>query len=232
MSDFAWDIKHYPMLAAYEAALLPFQKPAWIKGITIHHTWRPTRAEWAGHRHMASMGEAYEHKGWDSGPHLFLAALTPGPFNDGIWAGTPLAVPGTHAGGCNVSHIGVEVVGDYDREPWPAKVAELVYGVVLLLMQWGKIPVSQIHGHRECLANKSCPGRQIDMNEVRRNLQARLIPRYRLPRVAIRERPDTGSAFLGYLDCTTEYGIKELRGGWGKLAASNGWVPMAGLEKV
>lgn len=229
---FAWDIHHYPTLADYESALLPFVKPAWIKGITIHHTWKPTRATWAGHRTMESMGEAYEQKGWSAGPHLFLAALTPGPFTDGIWAGTPLAVPGVHAGACNVSHIGVEVVGDYDVEPWPAKVSDLAYSVVLLLMRWGDIPVGQVHGHRECLDNKSCPGNKIDMNIVRRTLQARLpVPRYRLPRVAIYERPDVAAPVAGYVRSDTEYGVKATAKGWGELS-SGGWVQLARLEKV
>lgn len=179
---------------------------------------------------MESMGEAYEQRGWDSGPHLFLAALTPGPFTDGVWAGTPLAVPGTHAGDCNPSHIGVEVIGDYDSEPWPAKVAELVYGVVVLLMRWGNIPVVQVHGHRECLANKSCPGRQIDMNQVRRTLTQRLpVPRYRIPRHPYFDRP--GGVQLGYLGSDTEYGIREIKDGWGKMSGGT-WTPMAGLELV
>lgn len=235
VSDFAWDIKHYPTLTDYESALLPFQKPSWIKGICVHHTWKPTRAQWAGQRSMVSMGEAYEQKGWSAGPHLFLAALTRGPFTDGIWAGTPLAVPGVHAGGCNVSHIGVEVVGDYDVEVWPAKVADLVYGVVLLLMRWGNIPVTQVHGHRECLQNKSCPGSKIDMNVVRQTLAARSTPRYRLPRHPYYDRP--GGTQLGYLSSTMEYGVLEIRDGWGRMRvdasdADGKWTPLTGLELV
>lgn len=171
---FQWTTTHYPTLDAYLQALLPFHKPAWIKGITLHHSYRPTRAQWRGHVTMENTKQYYINKGWESGPHLFLAALTPGPFNDGIWAGTPLAHPGTHAGKCNSDHIGIEIVGDYDVEPWPLAVSELVYSVTLALMHWGHIGPEQVQGHRECLKNKSCPGSMIDMNRVRAELKRRL----------------------------------------------------------
>jgi len=227
MATFAWEIQHYPDLADYESALLLFTKPSWIKSITIHHTWKPTRGQWAGRRTMESMGEGYARKGWPSGPHLFLAA---GTSADGIWAGTPLAVPGTHAGGCNADHIGVEVVGNYDIEPWPAAVERLVYDVVLLLMRWGNIPAERVHGHRECLPNKSCPGSMINMDSVRKTLENRLVPRYRLPRHPYFDKPH--GTQLGYLNSYTEYGIREVTGdGWGHLADGT-WTPIAGLELV
>lgn len=170
MADFAWQVIHYPTLADYLRALLPFHKPDWIKGITLHHTWVPTRAEWRGKPTMDSLGFYYRKLGWSAGPHLFLAADTPAPLSAGIWAGTPLASPGVHAGKCNSSHIGIEIVGNYDIEPWPSDVAALVYGVTIELMKWGHIPVERVQGHRECLRNKSCPGRMIDMNRVRERL--------------------------------------------------------------
>lgn len=173
-TPFAWDIKHYQTLQDYLAALLPFPKPAWISGITLHHTESPTRAQWRGLTTMQNLKPFYQGKGWSAGPHLFLAALTPGPLTDGIWAGTPLAVPGIHAGACNPDHIGIEVVGDYDVEPWPLAVSELVYGVTTALMQWGHIPVARVQGHRECLDNKSCPGKAINMDAVRAELGRRL----------------------------------------------------------
>lgn len=173
-SNFAWDIHHYPTLQDYLAALLPFKKPDWIKGITLHHTESPTRAQWRGLTTMQNLEPFYRGKGWTAAPHLFLAALTPGPFTDGIWAGTPLAVPGVHAGVCNPDHIGIEIVGDYDVEPWPLAVSELVYGVTIALMRWGGIAPANVLGHRECLPNKTCPGKAINMDAVRGELGRRL----------------------------------------------------------
>jgi len=176
MSVFSWETIHYPTLAAYTAALLPFHKPAWISAITIHHSAIPTRSQWRGRSTMEATKQYYINKGWSAGPHLFLAELTPGKLNDGIWAGTPLATTGIHAGACNSSHIGIEVVGNYDVEPWPREVAELVYSTCVVLMKWAKIAPAQVQGHRECLDNKSCPGRKVDMNAVRNELARRLKP--------------------------------------------------------
>jgi hypothetical protein len=173
---FSWDILQYPSVAAYEAALAPFRKPAWISGITLHHTWSPTARGWEGERTMIGLKAFYKAKGWSAGPHLFLCAGSPHPANDGIWAGTPLVVQGVHAGVCNSDHIGIEIVGDYDDAPWPPPVADLVFGVVLALMRWGAISPARVQGHRECLPNKSCPGRAIDMNVVRADLTRLLAP--------------------------------------------------------
>lgn len=174
MCVFSWETTHYPSLAAYTAALLPFHKPDWIQAITIHHTAIPTRAQWHGRATMEATKRYYIAKGWSAGPHLFLAELTPDKLNNGIWAATPLATPGIHAGACNVDHIGIEVVGAYDVAPWPYEVAELVYATCVTLMRWAKIAPARVQGHRECLPNKSCPGRAIDMNQVRSELARRL----------------------------------------------------------
>lgn len=173
MSVFAWQTTQYPTLDAYRAALLPFKVPSWIKGITLHHSLVPTRAQWRGHMTMEGTKQYYIDKGWSAGPHLFLAADVPLLRDAGIWAGTPLAVSGIHAGGCNPDHIGIEIVGNYDIEPWPAAVSDLVYGVTLLLMDWADIAPAQVLGHRECLPNKSCPGAKIDMDAVRAELTRR-----------------------------------------------------------
>ena len=174
MSVFAWQTHQYRTIEDYNVALLPFKKPAWIKGITLHHTAIPTRAQWRGHSTMEGMRTYYIGKGWPAGPHLYLAALTPDSLNEGIWGATPLASQGVHAGKCNAGSIGSEVVGVYDREPWPHEVAELVYTTCVSLMRWAKITPAQVQGHRECMANRSCPGRAIDMDAVRAELTRRL----------------------------------------------------------
>lgn len=174
--SFAWSTMHYPTLDDYKAALAPFPKPDWIRGITLHHSFIPTRAQWHGYTTMQGTRDYYIGLGWSAGPHLFLAADVPHAIDAGIWAGTPLAVSGIHAGACNADHIGVEIVGDYDREPWPPAVSDLVYGVTLALMDWAAIAPEKVHGHRECLPNKTCPGARIDMNAVRAELARRMHP--------------------------------------------------------
>jgi len=170
--SFAWDTTYYPTRLEYQAALLPFAVPAWIQGVTIHHTWSPTQAEWRGKKSMDALERFYrDTKKWPAGPHLFLAP-------DGIWAGTPLSHTGVHAGDCNASMIGLEIVGNFDKVPWDIGLRERVYALLILLLHWMGKDERAVKGHRECLPNKSCPGKAIDMTSVRTQLRDRLFDRH------------------------------------------------------
>ena len=120
---------------------------------------------------MDSLGRFYQAKGWSGAPHLFLAP-------DGIWAGTPLSHTGVHAGDCNASMIGLEIVGNFDLQPWDIGLRERVYALLVLLLHWMGRDEKAVAGHRECLKNKSCPGRAIDMNVVRSTVRDRLFDRH------------------------------------------------------
>jgi hypothetical protein len=81
----------------------------------LHNTQIPTFDEWhriSGERRMAGLATYYrDERHWSAGPHLFVA-------DDLIWAFTPLNVPGVHSPSWNGVSWGVELVGDYDREPF------------------------------------------------------------------------------------------------------------------
>lgn len=198
---FAWDIQHYPTLASYRDALMPFAVPAWIRygdrpGVTLHHTVVPTQATWRGRRTMEALGRYYRGLGWPAGPHLFLAP-------DGLYAGTPLAVPGVHAGACNQGSIGLEVVGNFDQQAWGPVLQARVYELTCLLLRWMRRDETSVRGHRECLSNKTCPGAAIAMGTVRTHIRNDLFAaeRFRVAVLAarVRDRPDTAGGSLGTL---------------------------------
>jgi hypothetical protein len=190
---FAWDTIYYPSIQAYAAALWPFPKPAWVSGVTLHHTWKPTEADWRGERSMDALERYYRGTlKWLSGPHLFVAP-------DGLWAGTPLASRGTHAGICNTDHIGVEIVGNFDARPWGDGLREYIYQLSVLLLQWAGVDETRLHGHRECLPNKSCPGWTVNMANVRQDVGRRLFNRRFVVQVTsarVRVLPRTDRATL------------------------------------
>lgn len=165
MPPFAADIRHWPTLASFEAHLAAHDPAicAWVAGLTYHHTYRPTLAQWRGAASMRGMQAYYVGKGWPSGPHLYIAP-------DGIWQMTPLNLPGTHATVCNPHTWGVEVVGDYDLAPWPPIIRDLALGVGVALLRWRGLSPETVRGHRDCNSPKSCPGRAVSMQEVRRLL--------------------------------------------------------------
>lgn len=171
---FAWEPQHFATVEAFRAYTETLTVPAWVSGTTLHHTYIPVPAQWRGPASMEGLRAYYrDTKKWDAGPHLFLCAGAPNPANDGIFIGTPLRTQGIHAGVCNDDHWGIEIVGDYDKTPWSPRLKSLIYGTVEALEALGHFGSERVQGHRECLANKSCPGAAINMNVVRAELEQR-----------------------------------------------------------
>lgn len=215
---FLWETRYYPSRLEYAEALRPFAVPSWCKRITLHHTYKPTAADWRGRRTMDVLERYYHAKGWPSGPHLFLAP-------DGIWAGTPLASPGTHAGICNKDAIGLEIVGDYDDRPWDLGLRERIYMLLVVLLQWLGATEQQVRGHRECNSPKSCPGRAISMDIVRSDLRARLFDRrftVAVPAANVRMYPRLNSLILGKAKYGDALHAHPVRGDM--LAGSDRWA--------
>ena len=132
-------------------------------GLVIHHTWKPTKAEWRGDISIEGLRKYYESKGWSAGPHLFIA-------EDGIWLFTPMKDVGIHAGAGNSTYswgrltgytIGIEVVGDYDTEKWSGKTKENALGAIQMLMTQFAISTEKVTFHRDWTNQKTCPGSAI-----------------------------------------------------------------------
>lgn len=171
---FAWQGTQFTNLDVFRQYLARQTRPSWVRGSTIHHTWKPVPADWRGMASMDSLARFYRvDKGWPAGPHLFLCVGAPGPRNDGIFIGTPLDTRGVHAGACNDDRWGIEIVGDFDKAPWSPRLADLVYSVLLALSAFGDFDPAAVNGHRECNSPKTCPGTAINMNAVRMEVKRR-----------------------------------------------------------
>lgn len=152
-----WSVPEYlPWLAEQPRA-------QWAHGITMHHTASPSLAQrpvGLSAQHIANMRDYYiREKEWSTGPHLFV--------DDRMVSGlTPLSLPGTHARSYNGTHIGVEVLGDYDSEsPTEGRGAVCWWHAALVvagLVQWLQIDVERVNFHRDDPRTaKSCPGRLV-----------------------------------------------------------------------
>lgn len=189
---FAWNVRQFASLDEFRAMLSKESAPRWAAGLTIHHTYRPTAAQWAGKRSMDALGRFYRAKGWSAGPHLFVAP-------DGIWLGTPLSARGVHGTACNTDRIGIEIVGDFDTAPWPPALQQRVIALSVALLHWLRADERMANGHRECPSEKSCPGRAVNMALVRSWIGAQLFTQ-RFATIAdvsnVREYPRVSSAVL------------------------------------
>jgi hypothetical protein len=170
------DIRQWSTWQAFREHLFQHDRRIcrWVGGAVIHHTWRPTPVQWRGIASMESLKRFYIAKGWTAGPHLFICAGAPNPADDGIFQLTPLNLRGVHAGVCNPTTWGIEVVGDYDKAPWSDATSDLVTHAVRALFDWRELDTTPrtLKGHRDCNSPKTCPGSAINLDYVRRQVLA------------------------------------------------------------
>lgn len=128
--------------------------------VVLHHTWRPTVAQWQGLTSMRGMQRYFAGLGWTAAPHLFAAP-------DGIWLFTPLREIGVHAGRGNGSFskgwytIGLEMVGDYDNARPSGAVWEHALAILGGLALRLKLPPAQLLKFHRDYSTKTCPGRAV-----------------------------------------------------------------------
>ena len=89
--------------------------------MVIHNTAAPTLSQWHSspanlppekrrlQRMRNLIGYYRDTQGWSSGPHAFVD-------NEFIWTFTPFNQKGTHSPSWNGTALGIELVGDYDKE--------------------------------------------------------------------------------------------------------------------
>lgn len=239
----AFDIAiiHWRSIAEFAAALKTIKRPAWCYGITNHNTYIPNEDQWRGMASMLSMQATYVAKGWPSGPNLYLCAKAPNPSDQGVWQMTPITRPGTHAGACNNSHLGIENVGDFDRAPPSADQYTLLIAINLLIMQaWG-LPPDVINVHNECMTGRTCPGKFLTGTQIRADLNSKppkppkppATTRYRAITCApvFQDRRPDAPLVLTVTAGTVEL-IDDVTAGWVHLSSGAGFSPLSCWEKV
>src|SRR4051812_43671358 len=88
--------------------------------VVLHNTSEPRLSQWhstPGEQRMRNLEDYYKGLGWSAGPHLFVA-------DDLIWVFTPLTTSGTHSPSWNAISWGVEMVGEYEEEPFDPRVKQ------------------------------------------------------------------------------------------------------------
>ncbi len=137
--------------------------PAWCKGVTLHHTAGPSlaqRPDGLTAQHMENIKYHYlKEREWKTGPHLFVDDIR-------INGLTPLQLPGTHAVSFNRTHIGIEVLGDYDSEsPSTGRGLTCWMHAALVtadLLRWLDLGAEAVNFHRDDpRTSKTCPGRLV-----------------------------------------------------------------------
>lgn len=152
--------------AELRAYLATLKRQDWIKGVTFHHTAEPALSykAWANGWNptlIANMRDGYQrNKGWASGPHFY-------PDDYRIWGLTPPTEKGVHAVSFNGSHIGIEVLGDFDTESHTsgrgAKCWLHAFECAAEVLTWAGLTAEKFNFHRDDpKTQKTCPGKNID----------------------------------------------------------------------
>lgn len=122
---------------------------------------RPTMEQWL--RNLASY---YAGLGWNSMPHAFVLP-------DGrVGLGAPFNVKGTHSPSWNSVSIGVETLGEFERDIWAGtpteQAAVALFGELCLKLNWQPDVYARgvrgIHFHKEDphTTHRTCPGKNVD----------------------------------------------------------------------
>lgn len=150
------------------------------KFIVLHNTSVPTIKQWLAwdaakrQQYIKNMEPYYAGMGWRGGPHFFVppqADIAAFGFND-------LATCGTHASCFNSDSIGIEMVGEFNVEPFDSGPGAMVRDNAVFLLaclhkKLGLTPEPYVYGsrglhfHIECKAdNHDCPGKFVHKSDV------------------------------------------------------------------
>jgi hypothetical protein len=156
------------------ATLARMVQPSWARCIVMHHTAAPSLAQRENGfsvQQIRNIRDFYIlERGWNEGPHLFVD-------EDQIFGMTHLQTRGVHAPKWNSTGIGIEVLGDYDREdPLSGRGLQCwrnAARAASVLCDWLDITPSEftVLFHRECpvtqrRSGKSCPGTLVEKEWV------------------------------------------------------------------
>ena len=139
----------------------------------VHNTSAPRLSQWHSHPgevRMRNLQSYYrDQQRWSAGPHLFVA-------DDRIWVFTPLTTSGVHSPSWNAVSWGIEMVGEYDDEPFNPGVRENVVDALAVLHAWRGIDPGTLRFHKEDpnTTHGRCPGRNVDKADLIARVRARM----------------------------------------------------------
>src|SRR5215471_7461508 len=143
--------------------------------VVLHNTASPKLSEWhkiSGAERMKNLEDFYQNQQkWSAGPHLFVA-------DDLIWSFTPLTVSGVHSPSWNNVAWGVEMVGDYNVEPFGDAVCSNAVSALATLHALMGLDPTTLRLHKEDpQTTHDCPGKNVSKDVIIQSILASLAKR-------------------------------------------------------
>jgi hypothetical protein len=152
-------------------SLLASVRPSLTRRITsvhLHHTWRPTRAQFRGLATIEGMRNYHIGLKWDD----IAQHLTIDPMGT-AWTGRNWNLPPASQSGKNgkpdAGPFMIEIVGDFDegRDVLDGEQRASVHTIVAgILEEYGLDATKHVHFHRDLGSPKTCPGSGVDKKRL------------------------------------------------------------------
>ena len=135
--------------------------------MVLHNTAVPSLKQRPGgltKQHILSLEKFYrDEQHWSAGPHLFVD-------DKQIWVFTPLTTSGVHSPSWNKTALGVEMLGDYDKEEFDSgrglKVQQNAVAAFATLSAVLGLDPDTVRLHKEDPATThACPGKKVVKNK-------------------------------------------------------------------
>ena len=154
---------------AFDRYCHTLQWPAWRPSfIVLHNTQIPSLSDRPNGLTIDQIRglESYyrDTQSWRGGPHLFID-------DKQIWVFTPLTLSGTHSPSWNKVALGVEMLGDFDRESFTEGRGLLVRrntiaAIASLCAVLGLDPETMRLHREDPLTTHACPGSRVKKLEI------------------------------------------------------------------
>jgi hypothetical protein len=148
--------------------------------IVLHNTAIPSLAQCPDgitQKRIANLEAFYrDDQGWKAGPHLFID-------DQQIWVFTPLTLSGTHSPSWNKVALGIEMLGDFEKEPFSSgrglEVRKNAVSAIATLSAILGLDPQTMRLHREDpLTTHACPGKNVRKLEVIQEVQDLMVARH------------------------------------------------------
>lgn len=148
--------------------------------MVLHNTYAPTlvqRPNGFTHQHLLNLENFFKGKGWSAGPHLFID-------DHKIHVFTPLTVSGVHSPSWNKQSIGIEMLGDYEKELFATGRGKFVRentvaAIATLSAVLGVDPdTMKLHKEDKLTSHKTCPGKNVVKAQVIAEVKALMASRH------------------------------------------------------
>ncbi|GEO11068.1 peptidoglycan recognition protein family protein [Segetibacter aerophilus] len=168
-------------LSEFDSYCHTIQWTAWRPSfIVLHNTAIPNLAQRANGLtldHIKGLEKFYrDEQKWFGGPHLFID-------DKQIWAFTPLNVSGTHSPSWNKVAIGIEMLGDFEKEEFNSGRGlnvrrNAVAAIATLSAILGLAPETMKIHREDPLTTHACPGKNVRKLEIIQEVTDLMISRH------------------------------------------------------